>query len=75
MADSADGAGATRGNRRAIPLRCALDRGPGSCTNLVGKQGGEIVLDVPATGVCVQIILDEGAATVLVEALRTGLRR
>jgi hypothetical protein len=68
-------AGASRDNRKAIPVSCALHRGARGFSNLVvGKQGGEIVLDVHVTGACV-IILDEDAATALFDVLRTWLRR
>ena len=76
MADGAI-AGASRDNRRAIPVSCALHRGPRGFANLVvEKQSGEIVLDVHVTGACVIIlILDEDAATVLFEVLRKWLGR
>jgi hypothetical protein len=69
-------AGASRENRRAIPVSCALHRGPRGFANLVveRKLNGEFVLDPHVTGACV-IILDEDAATALFEALRTWLRR
>ena len=69
-------ASASRENRRAIPVSCALHRGPRGFANLVveRKLNGEIVLDPHVTGACV-IILDEDAATALFEALRTWLRR
>ncbi|MGH3865217.1 MAG: hypothetical protein ACRDQ4_03600 [Pseudonocardiaceae bacterium] len=74
MADGAT-AGASRANRRAIPVTCAVHKGPRGFANLVvEKQGGEIILDPHVTGECV-IILDETAATVLFEALRTWLGR
>ena len=74
MADGAI-AGASRDNRRAIPVSCALHRGPRGFANLVvEKQGGEIVLDVHVAGACV-IILDEDAATALFEVLRKWLGR
>jgi len=45
MADGAT-AGASRENRTAIPVSCALHRGPRGFANLVvEKQGSEIVLD------------------------------
>jgi hypothetical protein len=69
-------ASASRENRRAIPVSCALHRGPRGFANLVveRKLNGEFVLDPHVTGACV-IILDEDAATALFEALRTWLRR
>jgi hypothetical protein len=69
-------ASASRENRRAIPGRCALHRGPRGFANLVveRKRNGEIVLDPHVTGACV-IIFDEHAATALFEVLRTWLRR
>jgi hypothetical protein len=69
-------ASASRENRKAIPVSCALHRGPRGFANLVveHKRDGEIVLDPHATGACV-IILDEDAATALFEVLRTWLRR
>jgi hypothetical protein len=74
MADGAT-AGASRDNRKAIPVSCALHRGPRGFANLVAeKQGDEIILDPHVTGECV-IILDEDAATALFEVLRTWLRR
>jgi hypothetical protein len=55
---------------RAIPVSCALHRGPRGFANLVvEKQGGEIVLAPHVTGACV-IIFDEDAATALFEILR-----
>ena len=39
-------AGASRENRRAIPVSCALHRGPRGFANLmVEKRGEEIILD------------------------------
>jgi hypothetical protein len=69
-------AGASRDNRKAIPVSCALHRGPRGFANLVveRKRNGEIVLDPHVTGACV-IIFDEDAATALFEVLRTWLRR
>jgi len=69
-------AGASRDNRKAIPVSCALHRGPRGFANLVveRKLNGEIVLDPHVTGACV-IIFDEDAATALFEVLRTWLRR
>jgi hypothetical protein len=59
MAEGAT-ASASRENRRAIPVSCALRQGPRGFANLVveRKRDGEIVLDVHVTGACV-IILDE----------------
>ncbi|MGB6161710.1 MAG: hypothetical protein WCF33_22950 [Pseudonocardiaceae bacterium] len=67
---------ASRENRKAIPVSCALHRGPRGFANLVveRKRDGEIVLDPHVTGACV-IILDEDAVTALFEVLRTWLRR
>jgi hypothetical protein len=61
---------------QAIPVSCALHRGPRGFANLVveRKRDGEIVLAPHVTGACV-IILDEDAATALFEVLRTWLRR
>jgi hypothetical protein len=74
MAEGAT-AGASRDNRTAIPVSCALHPGPRGFANLVvEKQGSEIVLDPHVTGACV-IILDEAAATSLFEILRRWLRR
>ncbi|MGH3807901.1 MAG: hypothetical protein ACRDRU_15010 [Pseudonocardiaceae bacterium] len=68
-------AGASRANRRAIPVTCTLHQGPRNFANLVvEKQGGKIVFDPHVTGACV-IILEEDAATALFEALRTWLGR
>jgi hypothetical protein len=67
---------ASRENRRAIPVSCALHLGPRGFANLVveRKHNGEIILDPHVTGACV-IIFDEDAATALFEILRTWLRR
>ncbi|MBV8540630.1 MAG: hypothetical protein JO063_02980 [Pseudonocardiales bacterium] len=74
MADGAT-ADASRENRRAIGVTCAVHKGPRGFTNLVAeKQGSEIILDPHVTGGCV-IILDEAAATVLFEAFRIWLGR
>jgi hypothetical protein len=74
MADGAT-AGASRDNRGAIGVTCAVHKGPRGFANLVvGKQGGEIILGAHVTGECV-IIPAAAAATVLVEALRTWLGR
>jgi hypothetical protein len=69
-------ASASRDNRKAIPVSCALHRGPRGFTNLVVecKRDGEIVLAPHVTVACV-IIFDEDAATALFEVLRTWLRR
>jgi hypothetical protein len=67
----ADGATprASRANRRAIGITCALHRGPRNFANLVvEKQGGEIVFDMHVTGACV-MIFDEAAARVLFNLL------
>lgn len=64
MADGATSR-ASRANRRAISITCALHRGPRGFANLVvEKQGGEIVFDMHVTGACV-MIFDEDAARVL----------
>jgi hypothetical protein len=74
MADGAT-ARASRDNRRAIPVTCAVHKGPRGFANLVvEKQGSEIILDPHVTGECV-IILDEDAATALFEVLRKWLGR
>ena len=75
MAEGAT-AGASRENRTAIPVTCAVHRGPRGFANLVveRKPNGDIVLDPHVTGECV-IILDEDAATALFEVLRKWLRR
>jgi hypothetical protein len=67
-------AGASRKNRRAIPVSCALHRGPQGFANLVveRKPNGEIVLDPHVTGACV-IIFDQAGARTLVEVLGTWL--
>jgi hypothetical protein len=69
-------ANASRDNRKAIPVSCALHRGPRGFANLVveRKHNDEIILDPHVTGACV-IILDEDAATALFEILRIWLRR
>jgi hypothetical protein len=73
MAEGAS-AKASRENRRAIPVSCALHQGPRGFANLVveRKRDGEIVLDVHVTGACV-IILDEDAARALFNLLGTWL--
>jgi hypothetical protein len=74
MAEGAT-AGASRENCTAIPVSCALHRGPRGFVNLVvEKQGSEIVFDPHVTGACV-IIFDDAAATTLFEVLRRWLRR
>ncbi|MGH3719847.1 MAG: hypothetical protein ACRDRI_13620 [Pseudonocardiaceae bacterium] len=73
----ADGAtpGASREDRRAIGVTCALHKGPRNFANLVvERQGREYVFDVHVAGACV-FILDEDAATILFETLRIWLRR
>jgi hypothetical protein len=73
MAEGAT-ASAPRGNRKAIPVTCAVHRGPRGFANLVvERQGSDIVLDPHVTGECV-IILDEAAATALFDVLGTWLR-
>lgn len=77
----ADGAtpGARRPNRRALPVSCALHRGPRGFANLVverqvtqdrqdGRDVTEIVFDVHVAGACV-IIMDEAAARALFDVL------
>ncbi|MGH3721436.1 MAG: hypothetical protein ACRDRI_21820 [Pseudonocardiaceae bacterium] len=67
----ADGATprASRANRRAIGVTCALHKGPRGFANLVvERQGEEIIFDPHVTGGCV-IIFDEDAARVLFEVL------
>ncbi|MGH3772325.1 MAG: hypothetical protein ACRDRW_13170 [Pseudonocardiaceae bacterium] len=62
MADGAT-ARASRANRRAIGVTCALHKGPRGFANLVvEKQGDEIIFDPHVTGGCVIIIMDEAAA-------------
>jgi hypothetical protein len=61
-------AGASRDNRRAIPLSCALHRGPRGFANLVMERKPNGV-----TGAHV-IILDEAALTALFDVLGTWLR-
>ena len=63
-------ANASRDNRKAIPVTCALHKGPRGFANLVveRKPNGDIVLDMHVTGACV-IILDEGGATALFDVL------
>lgn len=64
MADGAT-ARASRANRRAIGVTCALHQGPRNFANLVvEKQGAEIVSGRHLAGACV-MILDEGAARIL----------
>jgi hypothetical protein len=58
-------ASASRENRKAIPVSCALHRGPRGFANLVVERK----LDPHVTGACV-IILDEDAATALSDVLR-----
>jgi hypothetical protein len=73
MADGAT-ASAPRENRRAIPVTCAVHRGPRGFANLVvEKQGDEIVLDPHVAGECV-IIFDRAAALALFDVLGTWLR-
>jgi hypothetical protein len=73
MAEGAT-ASAPRENRKAIPVTCAVHRGPRGFANLVvERQGSDIVLDPHVTGECV-IILDEAAATALFDVLGTWLR-
>ncbi|MGH3710387.1 MAG: hypothetical protein ACRDRQ_20285 [Pseudonocardiaceae bacterium] len=68
MADSAI-ASASRENRRAIPVSCALHRGPRGFANLVAStRDGAIVLDSHGADSCV-VTLDEAAATVLFDLL------
>lgn len=67
-------AGASRENRRAIPVSCGVHRGPRGFTNLVveRKPNGDIVFDPHVTGECV-IIFDEQAARILVKVLGVWL--
>jgi hypothetical protein len=76
MAEEGATAGASRENRTAIPVTCALHRGPRGFANLVveRKRDGDIILDPHVTGACV-IILDEDAATALFDVLRRWLHR
>lgn len=76
MAEEGATANASRANRTAIPVTCALHRGPRGFANLVveKKDNGDIILDPHVTGACV-IILDEDAATALFEVIRKWLRR
>ena len=70
MAEGAT-ANASRENRKAIPVTCALHRGPRGFANLLAaerKHDGDIVLDPHVTGVCA-MILEEDAATALFEVL------
>jgi hypothetical protein len=63
-------ANASRDNRKAIPVTCALHKGPQGFANLVveRKPDGDIVLDMHVTGACI-IILDEAGATALFDVL------
>jgi hypothetical protein len=65
---------ASRDNRRAIPVSCALHQGPRGFANLVveRKHNGEIVLDVHVAGACV-ITFDEAGARALFDVLGTWL--
>lgn len=76
MAEEGATASASRENRQAIPVTCALHQGPRGFANLVveRKHNGEIILDPHVTGACV-IIFDEDAATALFEVFRRWLRR
>lgn len=69
MAEEGATASASRDNRKAILVTCALHRGPRGFANLVveRKPNGDIVLDPHVTGACV--ILDETAATALFDVL------
>ncbi|MGH3721869.1 MAG: hypothetical protein ACRDRI_24110 [Pseudonocardiaceae bacterium] len=77
----ADGATprASRANRRAIGVTCALHKGPRGFANLVverqvrqdgydGHDVAEYVFDMHVAGACV-IIMDEAAARVLFDVL------
>jgi hypothetical protein len=68
-------ASASRDNRKAIPVSCALHRGPRGFANLVveRKRDGEIVLVPHVPGAC--MIIFEDAVPALFEVLRTWLRR
>jgi hypothetical protein len=63
-------ANASRENRKAIPVTCALHRGPRGFANLVveRKPNGDIVPDPHVTGACVTI-LDETTATAIFNVL------
>jgi len=76
MAEEGATANAPRENRKAIPVSCALHRGPRGFANLVveRKRNGEIILDPHVTGSCV-IIFDQDAATALFNVLRTWLHQ
>ena len=64
-----EGASASRENRRAIPVSCALHRGPRGFANLVvSTRGGAIVPNSHGADSCV-VTLDEVAATVLFDLL------
>ncbi|MBV9161379.1 MAG: hypothetical protein JO281_07480 [Pseudonocardiales bacterium] len=67
-------AGASRENRRAIPVSWGVHGGPRGFTNLVveRKPNGEIVLHVHVTGMCV-IIFHKEAARALFDVLETWL--
>jgi hypothetical protein len=69
-------ANASRDNRKAIPVTCALHQGPRGFANLVieRKPNGDIILDPHVTGACV-IILDETAATAIFDVLGKWLGR
>jgi len=72
MADDATSR-ASRANRGAIGVTCALHKGPRSFADLVVEKqmnhdATEIVFDVHVAGACV-IIVDEDAARVLFDAL------
>jgi hypothetical protein len=62
-----------RARRKAIPVTCALHRGPEGFANLmVSVDNGTIVLDPHVTGSCV-ITMDEAAACVLRDLLTEWL--
>ncbi|MBV9013350.1 MAG: hypothetical protein JO272_15150 [Pseudonocardiales bacterium] len=66
-------ANASRDNRTAIPVTCALRQGPRGFANLVvERQGDEIIFDPHVTDACV-IIFDDAAADTLFTLLGTWL--
>jgi hypothetical protein len=66
-------ANASRDNRKAIPVTCALHQGPRGFANLVmERQGCDIIFDPHVTGACV-IIFDDDAANTLFTLLSKWL--
>lgn len=62
-----------KGRRKAIPVTCALHRGPVGFANLlVSMRDGEIMLDPHVTGACM-ITLDEQSAKTLRNTLTEWL--